>query len=186
MSRALHRRRFAMHLPMRVHPRSSAAQPLFDLPTFNTWTSFLSASSVLHPQSPLCSAFSGHHPPISAYCALCPSFVFITLRIAFPASPLFSEPSELPYVFPNHAVRATASSHALPYFQQLTNPSLSTIKYVDKHPLYPQELTNPFPPNSFVFSSIQNARVSPPPIFHWQPLAGRDRAFPFRHFSANY
>jgi len=25
-----------------------------------------------------------------------------------------------------------------------------------------------------------------PSIFHWQPLAGRDPAFPFRHFSANY
>ncbi len=40
------------------------------------------------PQCPLCSAFFP-----------CPPFVFISLRIAFFSTPLFSMPSALPYVF---------------------------------------------------------------------------------------
>src|SRR5882762_1193823 len=46
-------------------------------------------------------------------------------------------------------------------FQHLTNPSAQKRLTIDFQPLYFQRFTNPFFSNPFVFSSIQNARVSP-------------------------
>ena len=96
--------------------------------------------------------------PASAHLALGPSFVFFTLRIAFPTSSLFSQRSGSPPVFSNYPVTSVPLQRPLPYFQQLTNPSRSAI---DKHLLYSHHVTNPSSRNSFVFSSIQIPRVSP-------------------------
>lgn len=96
--------------------------------------------------------------PVTAHSARCPSFVFFNLRIAFSASSLFSHRSALPYVFSNYPTQSTALHRPLPYFQQLTNPSRFTI---DEHLPYFHDVTNPSSRNSFLFSSIQNARVSP-------------------------